>query len=98
MQAVNTEGFTMQSSELQQGRARRVLNDLVMAEMLLMQATVESAQAIGDGLSEMTGTLAADFPEDAHRPSFSALLQRTAEGALEPYATRLKYLRRLKEK
>ena len=43
----------MQSNEVQTSRVRRTVNDLVMAEMFLVQATIESAAAIGDGLNEL---------------------------------------------
>jgi hypothetical protein len=85
----------MQSKELRQGPVRRAFNDLVMAEVFLVQATIESASVIGEGFSEMSGRLTSDLPRDRAQPSFSTLLQRTAEGAMEPYTTRLKYLRQL---
>ena len=43
----------MQANEIQTSRVRRTVNDLVLAEMFLVQATIESASAIGDGLSEL---------------------------------------------
>ena len=43
----------MQTNEVQTSRVRRTVNDLVLAEMFLVQATIESATAIGDGLSEL---------------------------------------------
>lgn len=80
------------------GRMRRVVNDLVLAEMFLVQATVESAVAIGDGLSELGRQLSTDDAAAEPRASIPALLQRTAGEALEPYTSRLKYLRQLAER
>lgn len=67
-------------------RAGRALNDLVMAELFLVQATIESATALGDGISEM---------RDQPREELPALLKRTRSQVTEPYVTRFKYLREL---
>ena len=80
----------MQGQEAQPSRVRRTVNDLVMAEMFLLQATIESATAIGDGLNAL-GT-------DEGRESWetiSGILQRTADDALEPYTSRFKYFRQM---
>jgi hypothetical protein len=80
----------MQTQEIQPSRVRRTVNDLVMAEMFLLQATIESATAIGDGLNEL-GT-------EEGRESWEAItgiLQRTADEALEPYTTRFQYFRKM---
>jgi hypothetical protein len=84
----------MQANEAQPGRVRRTMNDLVMAEMFLVQATIESATAIGDGFSEL-GKQIAQGEENQASPwdSISSVLQRTADEALEPYTSRFKYLR-----
>jgi hypothetical protein len=84
----------MQNSEVQSSRMRRTVNDLVMAEMFLVQATIESAAAIGDGINEL-GKQMSQGGEDEDRSwdSISDVLQRTADEALEPYTTRFKYLR-----
>ena len=84
----------MQGPETHPGRVRRRLNDLVMAEMFLVQATIESATAIGDGINELGKQFSGEQPEEQ---SLGDLLQRTAEQALEPYSTRFKYLRDLLE-
>ena len=84
----------MQNSEVQPSRMRRTVNDLVMAEMFLVQATIGSAAAIGDGINEL-GKQMSQGGEDEDRSwdSISDVLQRTADEALEPYTTRFKYLR-----
>ena len=84
----------MQNSEVQSSRMRRTVNDLVMAEMFLVQATIESAAAIGDGINELGKQMSqGGEDEDCSWDSISDVLQRTADEALEPYTTRFKYLR-----
>lgn len=84
----------MQSNDIQPSRVNRAMSDLVMAEMFLVQATIESATAIGDGINQLSKQLTSI---DAENEPLSALLQRTADEALEPYTTRFKYLRSLIE-
>ena len=84
----------MQEQQVKPTRMRRTVNDLVMAEMFLVQATIESATAIGDGLSELGRQLSeADAEASSPWESISGVLQRTADGAIEPYTTRFRYLR-----
>lgn len=84
----------MQANEVQQSRVRRTVNDLVMAEMFLVQATIESATAIGEGLNELGRQIANnDEGENSPWDSISSVLQRTTDEALEPYTSRFKYLR-----
>ena len=86
----------MQAKELQQSRMRRTVNDLVMAEMFMVQATIESAAAIGDGLAELGRQISRnDEAEISPWDTVSSVLQRTADEAIEPYTSRLKYLREL---
>lgn len=86
----------MQAQELEQSRVRRTVNELVLAEMFVVQATIESATAIGDGISEL-GKRISQNDESPSSPwdSISSVLQRTAEEALEPYTSRFKYLREM---
>ena len=86
----------MQANEIQQSRVRRTVNDLVLAEMFLVQATIESAAAIGDGINEL-GRQISQTEEAQASPwdSISTVLQRTADEALEPYTSRFKYLRHM---
>jgi hypothetical protein len=74
-------------------RASRAIGDLVMAELFLVQATIESAQALGEGLNELK--LYWDEQDDAPREELSAFLKRTSEQVVEPYSTRFGYLRKL---
>jgi len=84
----------MQANEVEQSRVRRTVNELVMAEMFLVQATIESATAIGDGLNELGRQISeGDESEVSPWDTVSAVLQRTADQAMEPYTSRFKYLR-----
>ncbi|MCB1855811.1 MAG: hypothetical protein KDI05_13080 [Halieaceae bacterium] len=75
-------------------RLRRAVDELIIAEMFLVYATIESATAIGDGLSQLGRQLASgeepgDNPADALRHT----LRRVADEASEPYSSRFNYLR-----
>ncbi len=84
----------MQADERQTSPLRRTVNDIVLAEMFLLQATIESATAIGDGLSQL-GRQLSSGDEDRTSPwdAISTILRSTADEAVEPYATRFRYLR-----
>jgi len=85
----------MDSNEFQPGRVRRTVNDLVMAEMFLLQATIESASAIGDGLDEIGRQFNTEDNVDASWGEISSLLRRTGNEAIEPFTTRYKYFRQM---
>jgi hypothetical protein len=86
----------MQANEIQQGRVRRTVNDLVMAEMFLVQATIESAAVIGSGINELGRQISQrDEPQSSPWDSISTVLQRIANEALEPYTSRFRYLRKM---
>jgi hypothetical protein len=87
----------MQIDDVQPGRFRRTVNDLVMAEMFLVQATIESATAIGDGISQLSRQLTAGDGEELPQESLATLLQRTADEAVEPYTSRFRILLRLRD-
>ena len=84
----------MQADERQTSSLRRTVNDIVLAEMFLLQATIESATAIGDGLSQL-GQQLSNSDEDRTSPwdAISTILRNTADDAVEPYTTRFRYLR-----
>ncbi len=73
------------------GRAERAISDLVMAELFLVQATIESASILSEGISELRDMYWED--QSGEREELSAFLKRTGEQALEPYSARFKYLR-----
>lgn len=83
----------MQSQHIPQTRVRRTVNDLVMAELFLVQATIESATAIGSGINELSKQIGRR--DDTEASSLAALLQRVADDAVEPYASRYQYFREL---
>jgi hypothetical protein len=84
----------MQAQNVPNSRVRRTVNELVMAEMFLVQATIESASVIGEGIGEL-GKQIADSEENgqASWDSLSKVLQRIGDEALEPYTSRFKYFR-----
>jgi len=65
-----------------------------MAEMFLLQATLESAAVIGDGFSTL-GRQISDSEEDGLGAwdAISSTLHRIADDAIEPYTSRYKYFR-----
>ena len=86
----------MQANEIQQSRVRRTVNDLVMAEMFLVQATIESAAVIGSGINELGRQISgSDEAPNSPWDSISTVLQRIADDALEPYTSRFRYLRKM---
>lgn len=89
----------MQTNEPEQSRFRRTFNDVVMAEMFMVQATIESAIAIGEGFDEL-GRQFSDAADEGYVPweGVTEVVQRTADRAVEPYTTRLGYLRELFDK
>lgn len=85
----------MQTKENSSSLRNRV-NDLVMAEMFLVQATIESVNVIGDGISELSKHLAAnDDTQNEQQASITDTLARIADQAVEPYTTRFKFFREL---
>jgi hypothetical protein len=86
----------MQGHNEPQGRVRRTVNELVIAEMFLVQATIESASIIGDGFNELGRTLSdGEDAGEGSRGSISSLLQRIADEAMEPYTSRFRYFKDL---
>ena len=87
----------MKSNIVEQGAVRRAINDLVMAEMFLVQATVESAAAIGDGVDRLSRTINADHGYPVGEKPVKAALRHMAGQALEPYSSRLRYFRQMRK-
>ena len=87
----------MATNNASQGRVRQTVDDLIIAELFLVQATIESAGAISEGLSALGRQITtADEAGAAPADSIGHTLQRIADNALEPYSSRFKYLRNLK--
>ena len=74
-------------------RADRAISDLVLAELFLVQATIESASALGDGISGLREHLYWEdtMPEE----ELSAFLRRTRDELVEPYSSRFRYFREM---
>ena len=84
----------MESQDAPQSRVRRTVNDLVLAEMFLLQATIESATVIGEGFSELGRQIGdTEVAGQDSWESISSTLQRIADNALEPYTSRFNYFR-----
>ncbi len=78
----------MRNEDYSQAGVQSVLNELVLAEMFLMQATLESAGVIGSALAELG--------EDNKRP-MTDLLWDTADQTFDAYASRFRLLRRMRD-
>ena len=85
------------TNNMSQNRVRQTIDDLIIAELFLVQATIESATAIGDGLSALGRQITtADDAGVAPADTLGNTLQQLADNAMEPYSSRFKYLRDLK--
>lgn len=77
-----------------QSQARRAVDDLILAELFLVQAGIESASAINDGLAALGRRLSREKDAESVPPdSISDTLRSMADGAIEPYASRYRILR-----
>lgn len=75
-------------------RLRRAVDELVITEMFLVQATIESANAIGEGLGALGRQLTGgEQPGESPADSLRHTLQRVADEAIEPYSSRFTFLR-----
>ena len=88
----------MDSQSPQSSMIRRRMSDLVLAEMFLLQATIESATAIGDGIQAMGRNLNGRGDELEPGSGLGNLLEHTMDQAIEPYTTRYRYFRELVQK
>ncbi len=84
---VQAEAKTMRNEDYSQAGVQGLLNELVLAEMFLMQATLESAGAIGSALAELG---------EGERP-VADLLWDTADQAYDAYASRFRLLRQMRD-
>jgi hypothetical protein len=87
-----------QSTQLEtQSKVRRAVSDIVVAQMMLVQATIESASLIGECISELGAQT--DVHEEAvvtAEPIRNTLL-RTRDEVIDSYASRFNYLRILSD-
>ena len=75
------------------GRAGRAISDLVMAELFLVQATIESASILSESISDYREQRGQDDTRDQSTLEFREFLKQTGEQLAEPYTVRFKYLR-----
>lgn len=86
----------MQANEAEnQSRVRRAISDIVVAEMFLVQATIESAAVIGDGINELGKQFYWSDNDTPPQEPIKTVLQRTRNHVVESYASRFNYLRKL---
>lgn len=87
------ENIAMRNNNTPNSLVRQTVDDLIIAELFLVQATIESATAIGDGLSALGRQITtANEIGTAPAATIGRTLQRIADNALEPYSSRFKYL------
>ncbi|MEM9253943.1 MAG: hypothetical protein AAGA91_00765 [Pseudomonadota bacterium] len=87
----------MQTEHSSNSRMRRTVNDLVLTEMFLVQATIESATAIGEGLNALGRNLSSEDEQAKSWNAISKVLSQTADDAFEAYTSRYRYLRDLRD-
>lgn len=78
-----------------QSRMSRAVSDLVVAEMFLVQATIESANVIGDGLNELGKQFYWSEDDTPPKEPIKSVLMRTKDEVVESYTSRFNYLRKL---
>lgn len=78
-----------------EGRFRRTVDELIIAELFLVQATIESATILGDGLNKLGKQLMSSDDETTGSPAdtLGDTVRRVADEAVEPYSSRFRYLR-----
>jgi hypothetical protein len=78
-----------------EGRTERVISDLLLAEIFLIQATIESAGALGDGIAGLRQRLGVEREDAGQAEPIANLLKHTRDRVLEPYTTRFSHFREL---
>lgn len=71
-------------------RANRTVNEILVAELFLVQATIESASTLGESLASARSALNDGV-------DLGDVLRVTGQRALAPYRERYNYFRRLRE-
>ena len=88
----------MQSTQLEpQSKVRRAVSDIVIAEMLLVQATIESASLIGECISELGAQTDGRENGVATAEPIRSILLRTRDDVVDSYTSRFSYLRKLSD-
>ena len=78
-----------------QSRVSRAVSDIIIAEMFLVQATIESANVIGDGLNELGKQFYWSEDDTPPNEPIKNVLMRTKDEVVESYTSRFNYLRKL---
>lgn len=90
------EVVVMQSDEVNsQSKMSRAVSDIVVAEMFLVQATIESANVIGDSISELGKQFYWSDQDTPPQEPIKNVLMRTRDEIVESYSSRFTYLRKL---
>ena len=80
-----------QSNQSNQSVGNRLLEELVLAEILMVEAALESAVALGSGVirarDHLTGETEYDSPD-----SLGQIIRDTRSQAVEPFTVRLRHL------
>jgi hypothetical protein len=86
------------SGQVELSRSSRAISELVMAEIFFIQATIESATALGDGLGNLRRRLGArDAPAGSDsEETLSEVLKRTRHELVQPYSERIEMFRKLR--
>ena len=86
----------MQTSEVaSENKMRRAISDIVVAEIFLVQATIESANAIGAGFSDLGKQFYWSDEDSPPVEPIKNVLARTRDEVVESYSSRFNYLRKL---
>ena len=86
----------MQENKIEaQSKISRAVGDLVIAEMFLVQATLESASVIGESISELGRQFYWREDDSPPQEPIKNVLLRTRDEVIESYSTRFNYLRKL---
>jgi hypothetical protein len=86
----------MRASEVaSENKMRRAISDIVVAEIFLVQATIESANAIGAGFSDLGRQFYWSDEDTPPVEPIKNVLARTRDEVVESYSSRFNYLRKL---
>jgi hypothetical protein len=97
MSVVKGDRMTTSTQLETQSKMRRAVSDIVIAEMMLVQATIESASLIGDCISELGAKTGAREDDVATVEPIKNILMRTRDEIVDSYASRFNYLRKLSD-
>ena len=80
-----------------ESRLSKAVGELVVAEMFLVQATLESASLIGERISELGRHIYWSEEDTPPEEPIKNVLKRTRDDVVESYASRFNYLRDLRD-